>query len=176
MLEFLQTLLLEIVKSIHWGEVLTSLINTILYLCIPLFLEWSTGVLRASSTYLEANKENSWMLQFMADIATTMDAQWQIEAKDIRKAWDEGRLTQEEWDKQKQELKDGFNKKMLLKLQKYPAAYAKKFEGEIEDQMEAYLAKNKKIEALTKAIKENTSIQDPELINALKSFAEKQKK
>jgi hypothetical protein len=173
MWEFVTNLMVEIVKSINWGEVLTSVIQTILFLLIPIFLELTTGVLRATSNYFDANKENSWAMRLISDVATVMDAQWQVEAKDIRAKWDSGELSREEWDKAKGSLKENFKSKMLERLKLYPASYAKKYEGEIEVHMEAWLAQNKKVEALTKVIKENTKINDAEIIEALPTEVKK---
>jgi len=166
----MQEFVLEIVKSINWGEVLTSVIQTVLFLLIPVFLELTTGVLRATSNYFDANKENSWAMRLMSDVTNVMNAQWQVEARDIRAKWDAGELSKEDWDKAKETLKGNFKQKMLDRLKLYPAAYAKKYEGELEIHMEAWLAQNKKVEALTKAIKENTTIQDPKIIEALQAL------
>lgn len=172
MYEFLTNLAMNVFNSINWGEILTSVIQTILFLTIPVILELTTGVMRNTANYFEANKENSWFMHLMADVTTVMDAQWQIEAKDIRAKWDAGELTKEEWDKQKQDLKLGFKTKMLEKLKKYPAAYAKKFEGELDDHMEAWIAQNKRIEALTKTL-QKTTVQSPAIVEALQEVTGK---
>lgn len=163
---FCGNVVVEVVKSINWGQVLTSCLETVMYLAIPLILELSTGVLGNTAKYLDANKENSWLMHFMSDVATVLDAQWQTEAKDIRAKWDAGELTKEQWDASKKELKDGFKTKMMEKLKKYPAAYAVKFEADLDDHMEAWLAQNKKIEALTKTL-QKTAVQSPEIVAAL---------
>lgn len=172
----MQEILMTIVKSINWGEVLTSVLNTIVYLSIPILLEISTGVIRTTSAYLEANKENSWAMRLMSDVATTMNAQWQIEAKDLRAKWEKGEISPEDWEKEKQDLRAGFKEKMMEKLKKYPVAFAKKYETDIEDHMEAWIAQNKRIEALTKLLKEKTTINDPVLIAELKKQVEQQLK
>jgi len=168
--DFISNVGMTVLKSINWGEILTSVIQAILFLIIPVVLELTTGVLRNTSKYFEANKENSWFMHLMADVTTVMEAQWQIEAKDIRAKWDAGELTKEEWEKQKQDLKQGFRTKMLEKLKKYPAAYAKKFEDELDDHMEAWIAQNKRIEALTKTL-QNTTVQSPAVVEALKEIS-----
>lgn len=170
----MQEILLTIVKSINWGEVLTSLLSACMYLLVPVFLELTTGVLRSTSAYLEANKENSWALRLMSDVATVMNAQWQIEAKDIREKWDKGELTIEEWEKEKADLKEGFHVKMREKLKQYPVAYAKKLEANMDDHMEAWIAKNKRIEALLTSLKDKTTMSDPALLAELKAQLESQ--
>lgn len=136
-------------ESINW----TSVINTVLMILAPLILEVFTGIFRAIVKFLQAHWENNFYLRFLVDVAEVMSAIWQQEAEALKQAYSDGVITEEEWKEHGVRLKALAVEKIVERLKRYPESFRESFGKRVEDAVESWLERNKRVQALLQLAK-----------------------
>lgn len=141
--------ILEILKSINW----TSVITTLLMILAPLILEVFTGIFRAIVKFLQTHAENNFYLRFLTDVAEVMSAIWQQEAEALKADYADGVITEEEWKAHGVRLKKLAVEKIVERLKKYPEAFREAFGKRVEDAVESWLERNKRVQTMMQYMK-----------------------
>lgn len=152
----------------------TSVINTFLMILAPVLIEMATGILRGASAWLKAHSAKSWKLTFAADVAEIMSASMQEEAEALKKDFEDGKLTQDEWNTHKTRLKDSAVKKVVDRLKVYPKEHAEEYGNRASDAVESWLNQNKQANKLIELMSSGNNTPSPADLNAVKVAVEAQ--